>query len=276
MVGRGRGRGRVHGLRQMTSILLVGGSLGGCGREPAGAAEPEQAPSEAAASQAPASPWRFVPTLEQHLPAGAVAEPVLELSQPRQYTVVIVAAVLRAGAEHVELERWTFTPSTDGQSLQLVEGGEALLRLRPGPRNPKLGELRRELAAPRVVLTRPLGLAAVEPRALVEQLAAAFATLHDAKAEPRARVQAAATVVRGIDDPVAFDRDAIWELAELLDPVPAAIEVEVLSERRARAVVAHGTRTAMLELQHKSDGWAVAAVERPAPAPPTELAPDPK
>jgi hypothetical protein len=258
-------RGRAHGSRLVTPFLLgaslVGASIGGCGREPEGAAKPEQAASEAAAPQA-ALPWRFVPTLELHLPAGAVAEPVLELSQPRQYTVVILAAVLRPKAEHVELERWTFTQNPDGQTLQLVEGGEALLRLRPGPRNPEVADLRRALAAPRVVLTRPLGLPAAEPRALVEQLTAAFATLHDTSAEPRARVQAAATVVRGLDDTVVFDHDAIWELAEQLHPAPASIEVEVLSERRARATVAHGPRTATLELQHKSDGWAVAAVER--------------
>jgi hypothetical protein len=188
---------------------------------------------------------------------------------------VVLAAVLRAGAEHVELERWTFAQSPDGQSLQLVTGGEALLRLRPGTRHPELTELRRELAAPRVVLTRPLGLPAAEPRALLDQLASAFATLHDVKAEPRARVQAAATVVQGLDDAVAFDRDAIWEVAALLAPAPAEIEVEVLAERRARARLPHAGGTATLELQRKSDGWAIAAVERPEAAPSPPRDPDP-
>lgn len=266
-------RGRVHVLALATSVLLGSSS---CGGEPTQATRPEGAqPSEAAASPEQASPWRFVPTLEQHLPAGAVAEPVLELSQPRQRAVVIVAAVLRAKAEHVALERWTFTQSPDGQSLQLVEGGEALLRLRPGPRHPQLGELRRELAAPRVVLTRPLGLPATDARALLEQLVTAFATLHDAKADPRARVQAAATVVRGLDDGVVFERDAIWEVAALLAPAPAGIEVEVLAERRARATLPHAGATATLELQRKSNGWAIAAVELPKAAPPRPHEPDP-
>lgn len=254
--------------------LLLGG-LAACGGEGKG----EQArpgPSSAAEStaEAPAEPgseatrWRFVPTLEQHLPAGAVGVPVLELSRPRQRTVTIVAAVLRAKAEHVELERWTFTPSPDGQSLQLVTGGEAVMRLRPGPRSAALSDLRREVAAPNVVLTRPVGLAAADARGSIAVLSTAFATLRDAKAEPRARVEAAATVTRGLDDTVIFDHDAIWEVAALLDPAPATIEMEALSERRARATLAHAGGTARLELQRKSEGWAVVAIERPKPATP--------
>ncbi len=234
---------------------------------PSSAAEADPSKGADAAQQ---GPWRFVPTLEQHLPAGAVGEPVLELSQPRQYQVVMLAAVLRAGAEHVELERWTFAQNTDGQTLRLVESGEPIVRLRPGPRSPKLGELRQELAAPGMVLTRPIGLAAPDPFSMLEPLTKALATLRDAKAEPRARVAAAATVVRGLDDTVAFERDAIWELAELLAPLPPAVSplpagVEMLSERRARVkLLPDGGKggTATLELQRKSDGWAITALER--------------
>lgn len=165
----------------------------------------------------------------------------------------------------MELERWTFAQSPDGQTLQLVEGGEALVRLRPGTRSPKLGELRRELATPRAVLTRPVGLSVDDPRAVLDMLATAFATLRDAKAEPKARLGAAATVVRGLDDAVIFERDAAWEVAELLLPMPAKVEVEVLAERRARAKLTHAGGTATLELQRKSEGWAIAAVERPEP-----------
>lgn len=261
---------RQHESRGVTltrRALLSGGvtiGLIGCGSEPA----PRQPDPSPAASEpaAPASPWRFVPSLEAHLPAGAVAQTVLELSQPRRRAVVIVAAVLRADAEHVELERWTFTQSPDGESLVLVEGGEALVRLRPGPRHPQLGDVRRDMAAPRVVLTRPVGLPADGPAALLEQLSTAIGVLHDAKAEPRARVQAAATVVRGLDDAVVFERDAVWEVAELLDPAPAELAVEVLAERRARATVTLPHGTAMLELQRKSEGWAISSVDRPAAA----------
>jgi hypothetical protein len=122
-----------------------------------------------------------------------------------------------------------------------------------------------------VVLTRPLGLPASDPRALIEQLATAFATLRDVEAEPRARVRAAATVVRGLDDAVVLERDAIWEVAALLEPPPAEVEVEVLAERRARAKLPHAGGTATLELQRKSDGWAIASVELPE----VEPEPDP-
>jgi hypothetical protein len=260
----------------MMTVTLGGGAA--CGREDGGegpvpttAPAPAHAPADPEAS-ATKTAWRFVPTLEQHLPAGAVGEPVLELSQPRQYQVVVLAAVLRAGAEHVELERWTFVQNPDGQTLRLVEGGEPLLRLRPGTRSPKLVDLRRELAAPRGVVTRPLGLAD-DPRGLLGALATAFATLRDAKAEPRARVSAAATVMRGLDDTIVFERDAIWEVAEVLASAPAEIEVEVLAERRARARLPDpavgGDGMATLELQRKTDGWAIAALERPKPPAPS-------
>src|SRR5690606_3331955 len=176
------------------------------------------------------------------------------------------------GSPHVELERWTFAQSPDGESLLLQEGGEALVRLRSGPRHPKLGELRRALAAPRVVLTRPLGLHATEPRSALDELSAAVATMRDPTAEPRTRVKAAATVVRGLDDTVVFERDAIAALADRLDPPPSAVQVQSLSDRRARATLEHPAGHATLELQRKADGWAVAAVElaeppgTPAPA----------
>ncbi|MCX4241863.1 hypothetical protein [Paraliomyxa miuraensis] len=211
-------------------------------------------------------PWRFVPTLEQHLPAGAVAEPVLELSQPRQRSVVVLAAVLRSGSEHVELERWTFEQNPDGESLRMVEGGTAIVRLRPGSRHPQLAELRRAVAAPRAVLTRPMGLPADEPKAALDQLAAALGILHDGGAEPRARVQAAATVVRALDDTVLLERDATWEVAAALDPVPSEIEIQRLSDRRAKAIIERPGGAATLELQRKTGGWAVSSADVPKQA----------
>lgn len=263
--------------------LAAAAWLGACDETKAPAPGPAPAAESKASAEQSAEPaaFRFVPTLEQHLPAGAVGVPVVELSQPRQRQVVILAAVLRAGAEHVEIERWTFTQSADGQSLQLVDGGEAMLRLRPGARNPKLADLRRELAAPRVVLTRPLGLPGDEPFAVLEQLTKAIGTLRDAKAEPRARVEAAATVMRGLDDAVVFERDAIAEVADLLVPAPPAgpplpAGVEMLSERRARVKLLDPASTAgppaVLELQRKSDGWAIASLDRPKAAAPTPAA----
>jgi hypothetical protein len=262
----------------MAMMAMILG-VAACGREdgadqPVPTPEPKDAPADQDGGSTKTA-WRFVPTLEQHLPAGAVGEPVLELSQPRQYQAVVVAAVLRAGAEHVELERWTFVQNPDGQSLRLVEGGEPLLRLRPGTRSPELADLRRELAAPRGVVTRPLGLGD-DPRGLLDALATAFATLRDAKAEPRARVSAAATVVRGLDDTIVFERDAIWEIAAILASAPAEVEVEVLAERRARVRLPDpslgGGGTATLELQRKSDGWAIAALERSKPPAPSSEA----
>ncbi|MCA9706411.1 MAG: hypothetical protein KDK70_11225 [Myxococcales bacterium] len=118
-------------------------------------------------------PWRFRSTLDQHLPAGAVAEPLMELSLPRQQRVIVLAAVLRAGAPEVGVERWTFEQIPGEEGLTLVEGGERLVRLSPGPRHQQLGDLRRSLAQPRAVLTRPVGLGD-EPEATLEALRAAL------------------------------------------------------------------------------------------------------
>lgn len=257
-VVRGQNDARARGTRLWAAIVLAG-----CGEpnDPPRQAEPSATAEDVGGRRT--TPWRFVPTLDASLPAGAVGVPVIELSQPRQRTVVIVAAVLRAGARHVELERWGFSQGADGESLDLATPGEPMVRLRPGTRSPKLADLRRELAAPRVVLTRPVGLAP-EPRALVEALAAALATMHDASASARARVEAAATVVRGLDDAVLLERDAAWEVAEVLAPTPLpALEVEVLADRRARVLLPHAGGTAVLELQRKSDGWVIAGIERP-------------
>lgn len=238
------------------ALVVLMSALPGCGRDPA---LDQPRPGRSPPTPATTGPWRFVPTLEQHLPAGAVAEPILELSLPRMQTAIILAAVLRQGSPSVNVERWTFEQTPGEESLSLVEGGQALLRLRPGPRHPELAELRRHLATPRAVLTRPLGLGD-EPRATLDQLVAALSTLRDPASEGQARVQAAATVVRGLDDAVVLEHDAIWELDALLDPKPQTIEVSMLSERRARATLTRQGHTATLELQRKTEGWAVAAI----------------
>lgn len=248
------------------ALLLLLNAPPGCGRastpDETEAKAPTKAPAEAR------DPWRFRPTLEQHLPGGAVAEPILELSLPRKQTVMVLAAVLREGSPTVDVERWTFEQTPGEETLGLVEGGQPLLRLRPGPRHSELGELRRSLATPRAVLTRPLGLGS-DPEATLRELTTALRTLRDPAGDGRARVHAAATVVRGLDDAVVLERDAIWELDALLDPPPHAIDVQTLSERRARATLTLEGRTATVQLQRKTEGWAVVGWRAPPEPEPT-------
>ena len=242
-----------------TGVVVFAVGLGCGDRSPA----PPPDPPPAAATPTPDDePWRFRPTLEQHLPAEAVAEPVLELSLPREHTAIVLAAVLRSGSDHVSLERWTFE-QTPEQTLRLVEGGEALVRLRPGERHRELSELRRSLATPRAVLTRPIGLPGDDPEAVVATLAEAFRTLHDPARSPRERVLAAATVVRGLDDTIVLERDAVWQVAALLDPPPATTAVTRTSERRATVTLGPAEHPATLQLQRKSSGWAIATFDAP-------------
>ncbi|MEM7158607.1 MAG: hypothetical protein AAF799_37550 [Myxococcota bacterium] len=200
-----------------------------------------------------------------------MAEPVLELSEPRQRSVVVLAAVLRAGAPHVELERWTYEqiPNKE-EGLRLVDEGQPTVRLRPGERSDLLGEFRRRLAAPRVVVNRPVGLAPT-PAELVSQLATALATIDDAAASPRDRVVATATAVQGLDDALVLEREAIGPLRAVLVPAPAAEALQISQQSTRRATVSFEAEggTVSLGLQRKSDGWAVVSVELPPVATPT-------
>jgi len=188
---------------------------------------------------------------------------VLELSEPRQRSVVIVAAVLRSGTEHLELERWTFEqiPNQE-EGLRLVDAGKPIARLRPGgARPPELDALRRRIASPWVVLTRPVGVDVSDPGALVERLATAFATMRNLDAEPRSRVQALATIVRGLDDAVVLDRDGIGELSTVLIPAPRELSIQSQSKRRARVSFQVTGRSVTLELHRNAEGWVVGNVE---------------
>lgn len=251
----------------------------GCGRDPSPARDESPPGGEAVEPSAPAAspttPWRFVPTLEQFLPEGAVAQPVLELSEPRQRTVLVLAAVLRAGAEHVQLERWTYEQIPDQEDgLRVREAGTPAVALRPGPAPEGLDPLRRRLAAPGTVLTRPIGLDADGPAALVERVAAELATVRNLGADARARVTAATTMVRALDDTVLLSEGAVASLSTVLVPAPAKLSVASASERRATVSFDAEGRTVTLQLQRKSDGWAiVSAMIPPVPVPPTTAAP---
>ena len=258
----------------MALSLLCGPA--GCGDQaPAEPPPTAQAPSEATPSPATPSRWRFRPTLDANLPEGAVAEPVLELSEPRQRTVVVLAAVLRPGAPHVELERWTYEqiPNKE-EGLRVLEEGQPAVRLRPGPRSELLGDLRRRLAAPRVVVTRPVGLTPT-PAELIPRLAEALATMADSAASPRDRVVATATAVQGLDDAIVLEREALGPLSAALVPAPAseALTVEQESSRRATVSFDKDGSTVSLGLQRKSEGWAVVSAKLPSAAPPTPASP---
>lgn len=256
--------------------ILVGWLLMGAGCErdespPRGEAVEPSPPAAAS----PDPQWRFVPTLEQFLPEGAVAQPVLELSEPRQRTVLVLAAVLRAGAEHVQLERWTYEQIPDQEDgLRVREAGTVAVALHPGPAPEGLDPLRRRLAAPSTVLTRPVGLDADGPAALVERVATELATVRNPGADARARVTAAATVVRALDDTVLLSAGAVASLSTVLVPAPAELSIASASDRRATVSFDAQGRTVTLQLQRKSDGWAIVSAEfPPVPVAPTTAAP---
>ncbi len=240
--------------------------LGGCGDQAARPASTQAVPATAPAPEP--SPWRFGPTLDQHLPSDAVAEPLLELSMPRRAQVLILAAVWRPTTKQVELERWTFGQIPDQEELSLVEGGQPLVRLRPGPRGAELTEIRRRIAAPGAVLTRPIGLSVPGPAEALAALTAAAARLDAPGTEPRERVEALATLFRGLDDPVIFNRDSIATVVDLLGTRPQTSPPQQLSSRRARVTLTTPSGPGVLELQRKSGGWVLASIKPPPPPTP--------
>lgn len=249
------------GLSTAVRTVLVSVVAWGCTTDAGQSAPTPHADSADNPAPAKAEVWRFRPTLDENLPAGAVAEPVLELSEPSQRSVVVIAAVLRADAPRVQLERWTYEQMPDrDDALRLVDEGVAIVRDAPSDaRKPELDAFRRRLAAPQAVVTREMGLAA-EPKATITAVAEAIAAQADAKAAGSDRVVAMATVVRGLDDTIVFERDALALLSTVMIPAPANIAIETHSERRATATFETGDRRVRLAMQRKAAGWAISEV----------------
>jgi hypothetical protein len=223
-----------------------------------------EAPGDPEPSSTDASPgaanWRFRETLDKSLPAGTTVEPIIEAAMPDAGQVRIVAATHRAEADlHLSIEVWTFDQSGPDGTLVLAGEPRPILRLLDEGGTPdELKTLRRELAAPGTTVVRPVGIAAPDAGALVRELADAARVVLDEDAEARARVDAVATLVRGVDDAIVLERDGLGDVIETL----AAGAVEVSDEaqastRRRSASVTIGGRTWDVAMIKKGGGWVV-------------------
>jgi hypothetical protein len=221
------------------------------------AEEPEKAPG-------PVLRWRFLPTLKASLPSDVTAVPIMEVGLPHRGKVRIVAAAFRPGqAPSLRVELLDFDQNNERDRLELEGEPTTILRLEAGQaRSKELLPLRRQMAAPQSKVYRPLGLDVAGPAELVAALAAAAATIRDETAEARARAQALADLVRGLDDSIVFERDELHAVLEELGKGPwTSAEDAAISPRRHSVIAtAHG-RSLKLEIVRASGGWALVSME---------------
>lgn len=223
--------------------------------------EPAPAPVPEAAAATPAEDdagWRYAKELAT-ASEGVARSPVLELSMGDRGRALVLAAVQRPGSPlpAVTLEVWTFEQR--GEDLAPVGDPRVAATLgleREGAPDGKavLDELRRARAAPGTVVQRPSGL---KVRSASEAFAAivrdAKATV-DPSATAQARVDAASSLLRGIDDGVAF-AGRLGQLVTTLAAIdPAAATVDPQSERRVRVTAGEQT----FEVWKTGSGWTLA------------------
>lgn len=205
-------------------------------------------------------PWRYGPALTAAVPAGVVAEPVVEVADGLRGRARMVVAVAQ-GEAPVRLEIWDFSQNNPRERLERVDAPVVLLDLDPAGKpaaDAVLVALRREMASPASESSRPVGLAVTgEGSELLAELArlAAEAT---AKGEGRAR--ALARFCQGLDDQLLWS-GRLAELLQRLAHGPWTIgEVTPLGTRRVRVAVKEGERALQVELARTQDRWVLTDV----------------
>jgi hypothetical protein len=195
---------------------------------------------------------------------------VLEVANGRTGHAQFLVAVLRPGDATLQIERWQFTQNNERGLLEIQHEGSprGIVRLRErDPHAPALDRLREEIATPGVTSTRPRGLPAEGPAAFLERLAAATATARASESDAATRVAALAELVRGVDDLILLERDALYRVFEGLAAGPWTIaSIETLSSRRARAQISGPGAPLRVELTQTRDGWILSDLRIAAPA----------
>jgi hypothetical protein len=256
----------VHVATRPYLVLVVAASVlapVACGRE-------ESRPAKAAGPVAqepalgPVLRWRFLPTLQASLPSGVTAVPIMEVGLPHRGKVRIMAAAFRPGQKTpLRVELLDFDQNNERDKLELEGEPTSILRLDgAGSRSKELLPLRRQMAAPRSKVYRPLGLDVAGPAELVARLTTAAKTTRDDTAGAQDRAQALADLVRGLDDSIVFERDELYLALETFGQGPWSIEQDAAESARRHAVVATARgRSLKLGIVRTSGGWTLASME---------------
>ena len=247
-----------NGLLAVASLLIP---TVACGDASAPNSAPQSEPvPRAEASGSDKTEFAFAPTVQQHAPDGLEFEILLEVGNADEASLdVVVASAASGRTPKVRIELWTFD-QRDKTKLEPKADPAWLLPLQAGQTpdaEAQLPRLKRALALPNSVKTRPMGLATDSPGEALQAIAAAAKTATEPAGELRDRLAALVTVFRGVSDEVFFDRTALLRLLQLAtEGTLSSAAFDSSSPRRAGTSV-DGTK---LELLKSSGGWAVTAV----------------
>jgi hypothetical protein len=254
-------RDRALGARSVPRVALLL-ALAGCERSTG--TDTAAAPSPVPASDA-TDDWRFRPTFERSLPPGVHGIPLIEASLPDHAQVRIVAATGRVEGGALGIEIWTYDQRNPEDVLALLGPPEPILRLDPEqPSSPALGVFRRQLAAPGTKVVHPMGLPleTSSPEDGVALLQSTARTVRDANAETAQRVEALARLVRGLDDALVLEVDAVGEILLLLgiESDWKVERVEALSTRRQMVHTHCDAGRRVMTWMKKPGGWVLAEI----------------
>lgn len=204
--------------------------------------------------------WQYGPALAAAVPAGVVAEPVLEVADGVRGRARIVVAVAE-GQAAVRLEAWEFSQNNPRDRLERVGAPVVLMDLGAAgaPVNAEaLEQLRREMASPSSASGRPVGLAVSgEATALLDALARLAA---EATGDGSGRALALAMLTRGLDDRLLWSSGFAELVRRLARGAWQVGEVTPVGTRRVRVVAREGERALQLELVRSQDRWVLADV----------------
>lgn len=243
--------------------ISIGFACGGRSEEPPPPTKQDSPPEQ---ERAGFEGFRFTPTLEEHTPAGTTLATLAEISLPHAATMKAVIATHRADRKPVlAIEVWTFEQRTETE-LAPVGPPTPLMQLVGRPsETPELEALRREIAAPRVVVGRPSGFGVESAPKALERLHAQAKIVRDESASPRTRVDALAEVVRGLDDEQWLSQKRVPWLLDVLAEGPWIVvgSPEGTAHRiRLRAKPGEGKPEYSLAFLRKPDGWVLQTFEQ--------------
>lgn len=264
VAGAARSRSAGARLPWLLFAVLVGA---GCQRSEAPAAAAEATPSAPAQPATAPIPWRTAELVAAHVGEGAAIAPVYEAVDDLRGEAMLVVAVARPGASSGTIERWRLQSGGPKAIYAPVGEGEGILRLdrADAPASERLDALRRFAATPGTAVIRPRGLAD-SPEALLDALARALREAQDPSTPADARARAIATMLRGLDDPLVFERDAIPAVIPVFAAGPPTIAVSRPVGARRHHLETAGAEPVALELTRLADGWVVSEVGPIAPS----------
>lgn len=231
---------------------------------PAPAPAPVAAPVAAPRPSPPAPAWRSADALRAGLPAGANAVPVIEVTDGVHFTIDTVAAVHRPDRDpQIALELWHFVVRGPEQSVLPGAASEPILRLRrDDPAAEALTPLRVLAATPGNTVLRPRGVESDGAADLLVHLADAVRTSQDPRATVDSRLWALSELVRGLDDHLVLERDAIFRVVGVFaGGAPEIASTEELGARRIRMRTG-GDDPLVLEILRGRDGWVLGDLRR--------------